>query len=89
MATNNMNTSVKNRDRDSNFCTIEIETLLEYVKENLHILENKKTDSTSSKAKKQAWEKIAINFHRSPGCKFRGVSQLESKWKGLKAVSLS
>lgn len=75
------------KNRDCNFTQIEIELLYENIIKFTHIIENKKTDNTTSSAKKRAWDKMADEF-RMNGHN-RSGSQLEAKWKGLKAVLIN
>uniref|UniRef100_A0A915KXC2 Regulatory protein zeste n=1 Tax=Romanomermis culicivorax TaxID=13658 RepID=A0A915KXC2_ROMCU len=74
----------KKKDRDSNFSVFETNYLIECVSEHLNILENKKTDSNTTKSKKDSWNAIAKAFKENPDCKPRIPAQLESKWKNLK-----
>ena len=88
MMPNSCKTTVT-RDRDANFSTMEMELLVECVARYKDVLENKKTDSSTTNAKKRAWASIATVFEQTYDCKSRTPQQLEAKWKGLKVVSIS
>lgn len=74
------------RVRDSNFSDKETMFLIECMRESAKILENKKTDSASNIAKKNAWDKIVNLFVENLDCEQRTATQLEVKWKRLKQV---
>ena len=75
------------KKREKFFSNAELSLLIEGMKENIHILENKKTDNSSNKAKKHAWLNISNLFNETPETSGRTPEQLEKKWKALKSVS--
>jgi Myb/SANT-like DNA-binding domain len=79
-----MSTAVK-CSRGQNFSAAERETLVGIIEKNSEIVENKKTDSLSSKLKDAAWVAIAEEFSSMPeGATKRSAVQLKLWWQNQK-----
>uniref|UniRef100_A0A915IRT8 Regulatory protein zeste n=1 Tax=Romanomermis culicivorax TaxID=13658 RepID=A0A915IRT8_ROMCU len=72
------------REKATNFDCEEIEFLSACVAQNVHHIENEKTDQSLTKAKNASWEAIEFAFRYNPNVKDRSRQQLADKWKNLK-----
>lgn len=81
-----MSISADKRGRSQNWSQDEIEFLIECVGSKVGIIENKRTDSMSSKKKNSIWLEFEKKFAENDLCGNRTEAQISAKWKGLKAV---
>lgn len=72
--------------RCANFSAIEVDMLLELVKDHKDILECKKTDKISSDGKINCWKKISEKFNATNQV-FKSVESLKSKYENLKKAA--
>lgn len=75
----------KKRDRTENFSNEECSFLYELIKNNIDIIECKKTDANISNKKTVEWNSITKEFNLQLN-KSRNVSSLQNLWKRLKQV---
>lgn len=75
--------SLLKKARGKNFTEIEKATLVDIISDFKNIIENKKTDGTTLKAKNEAWHEISTRFNAA-SCNSRSASQLRATYKGLK-----
>ena len=79
-----MSTSIA-KCRGHNFSSAEKETLITVIEKHAGIVEDKRTDSTSSKLKDAAWVAIADEFSSMPeGATKRSAAQLKLWWQNQK-----
>lgn len=74
------------RNRVANFSNEEVGLLVSLVDKKKNLVECKKTDSVSSKAKDVEWENISKLFN-SELSTTRSATQLRNKWDSLKKVT--
>jgi len=73
----------KGKKVHENFSPQDKETLLEYIKPEIKILESKKTDTYTNKKKQQLWQDILKKFNSRSQCK-RSATQIKGIWKRMK-----
>ena len=71
------------RERAPNFNKDEEEILVSLVKQYAKVVENKKTDAVMWQQKKEAWDKLAVDFEKFSGVK-RSAKNLKDKYENLK-----
>lgn len=74
----------KKRERALNFSKEEVHLLVTLVLQNAHIIESKKNDAVTWKAKSAMWERIAIQFNATSGSTYRNSKVLRLKYDVLK-----
>ncbi|XP_035457224.2 myb/SANT-like DNA-binding domain-containing protein 3 [Spodoptera frugiperda] len=72
------------RERNANFSEEETDLLVTLAVAKKHIIECKKSDSSTWKAKEQAWKDIEKSFNRSTDWVYRDHKHLKHKYEGLK-----
>lgn len=81
-------TSIK-RKRDPTFQPAEKNNLIDIVSKYYSIVECKKTDALSTRAKNEEWKKIAIEFNASSTFMEREWQVLKNLWENLKKKAKS
>lgn len=76
--------SVQSTKRQTNFSHTEKMRLIDLVEDKRGIIENKKTDSVSTKEKEQCWIAIANKFNSTNICGHRDMTNLKNCWENLK-----
>lgn len=71
------------KKRCTNFSAIEINLLKDIVLSKAHIIENKKSDASTWKAKKNCWEEISVEFN-SRSLNSKSAETLRKKWDNMK-----
>lgn len=71
------------KKRCTNFSATEINLLKDIVLSKAHIIENKKSDASTWKAKKNCWEEISVEFN-SRSLNSKSAEALRKKWDNMK-----
>ncbi|XP_022833883.1 myb/SANT-like DNA-binding domain-containing protein 4 [Spodoptera litura] len=72
------------RERNANFSEEETDLLVTLIAAKKQIIECKKSDSSTWRAKEQAWKEIEKNFNRSTDWVYRDHKHLKHKYEALK-----
>lgn len=75
---------MSDKKRSANFSLKEENILMHFVKKNVKIIENKKTDSNINKLKSEIWKKIEIEFNNASGENRREAMALRKKYENIK-----
>ena len=68
-----------------NFSEFERQVLVACVRENAHIIEDKRTDKRTTREKDIAWERVTVKYNAKARVTKRSKKQLENCWKNLKS----
>lgn len=74
------------RDRCSNFSFEDTDFFVSLVEERRHVLECKKTDTVTNKAKDLEWEKLAVSYNSKSNA-VRTAKMLRRKWESMKKTA--
>lgn len=74
---------MSDKKRSANFSLKEENILMHFVKKNVKIIENKKTDSNINKLKSEIWKKIEIEFNNASGENRREAMALRKKYENI------
>lgn len=81
--------NIQKRKRDPPFQPTEKNNLIDLVAKHFSIIECKKTDSISTKAKNHQWSKIAKEFNATSAFMEREWQVLKNLWENLKKKAKS
>lgn len=73
----------KKKERSSNFTTSETDVLMKCIFQEIHIIENKKTDAVSLKEKQEAWQRVVVLFN-SANLNNRDANSVKGKYDNIK-----
>lgn len=79
-----MKQNSKKRIRSVNFTRKECELIVDLVIKYKHIVENRRSDAATWKAKEAAWEKIKEEYNKILGNEIRTTQSIRSKYESLK-----
>lgn len=75
---------VRKRARSINFTTNECEIIVNLVTKYQQIIENRRSDAATWRAKEAAWDKIRHEFNRIVGNEIRTTQSIRSKYETMK-----
>lgn len=72
------------RERNVNFSCEETALLLKLVNDNIHIVENKKSDAATWTQKENCWKSIEASFNLASSVRYRSAKSLKMKYEAYK-----
>lgn len=73
----------KKKERSCNFTATEVDVLMKCIFNEIHVIENKKTDGVTLKEKQEAWKRVEVLFN-SANCSNRDINSIKMKYDNIK-----